>query len=507
MLLRKIAASLLSTLFFLETGYALTIDSFSEEAVVSSTSTLGAARSVHVVSSGALGGGRSLTATKSGAGNGATVIAMGDGSLSHTQGFHGGSSSITWDGDRDPTKLTSNGLGSVDLTQDGGTALVVRLQFFNYPLNTPIDVAVRLYDAGAADGSRFSEVALHLAQPWMEDGVPPLTLEIPFDHFKASGQSTLTPLGGAPIRATTTVGPNGPSRINAVGAISMFFRGESNNRSPYVILKTLTTNGRCVSVPSTEGRVVDECGVCSESPHHNGGRDRCGICFFGPGGYSYLHEKVHDGCGICPGESNYRPPDGNRDECGVCFSGLPPYSYRSIQDVCGVCGGGETSVSRCSADTEDCSVVAPTSQILGFEKLIVAEANKLRARFLTAQRSFTRARCSGSLFGASRKVAVAHHSITTKAQRLFQGSIAICNQKCATISYATRVNALTAYFRLMERENLSAARKVERCYQRLGKSPPAKGSPYETNQAIGASRSNLKAIHAASSRARVCRGT
>ena len=505
MLLRKIAASLLSTLFFLETGYALTIDSFAEEAAVSSTATLGASRSIHVVSSSALGGGRSLTAIKSGAGSGATVVSMGEGSLSHMQGFHGGASSITWDGDLDPIKVTPTGLGSIDLTQDGGTALRINVLFFNYPLNSPMEVAVRLYDAGAADGSKFSEVTLQLAQPLIAEGASPLTFEIPFQNFRGSGQSLIAPVGGAAVIATTTVGPHGPSRVNAVGAISMFFRGESNNRGPYVIVKSVTTNGRCLSAPREDGRVVDECGVCVESPNVHSGKDRCGICLYGAGGYNYANEKVTDACGLCPGESNYRLPGGNRDECEVCFDGPPPYSYRNVRDVCGVCGGGETSLARCSAGTENCSLVPPTSQILGFERQVVAEANKLRARFSSAQGRFTRARCSGSLFGASRHVARAHKSIVKKAERMFRGTIAICNGVCATISYAPRINKLTAHFRLMERENLSAARKVEQCYQRLRKSPPAQGTARETSQAIVVSRGALQAVHTASSQARVCK--
>lgn len=507
MLLRKIAASLLSTLFFLQSGNALTIDSFSEEAAVSSTATLGASRSIHVVSSSALGGGRSLTAIKSGVGSGTTVISMGEGTLSHMQGFHGGASSITWDGDLDPTKVSPTGLGSIDLTQDGGTALRIGVQFFNFPFNNPIELAVRFYDAGAADGSKYSEVTLQLAQPLVADGAPPLILDIPFKNFRASGQSMIVPVGGAAVAATTTVGPHGPSRVNAVGAISMFFRGESNNQRPYVIVKSLTTNGRCSSTPREDGRVVDECGVCMESPNVHSGKDRCGICLYGPSGYNYADEKVTDGCGLCPGESNYRLPGGNRDACGVCFDGPAPYSYRSILDVCGVCGGGETSLTQCSAGTENCAVVPPTSQILGFEKRVIAEANKLRARFSSAHGSFTRARCSGSLVGASRHVARAHQSIVKKAERMFRGTIAICNGVCATISYAPRINTLTTYFRLMERENLSAARKVDRCYQQLKKLPPVQGTARETSQAIVVSRGALEAVHAASSRARVCKGT
>ena len=504
MLLLRIAALLLVNLFFLQPAVAITIDSFADEAAVSSTSTVGASRSSYIPSSTALGGGRSLSATKTGNGSGTTALSMGEGSLTHNQGFHGGTSSIIWDGDTNPNTLNPKGLGSVDLTQDGGTALKIRVQFFNFPVNTPIDISVRIYDASTADGSRFSDITLQLNQAWIEDGPQILTIDIPFQSLGIQGLSNITPSYGIPLTAITKVGPSGPARPTAVGAISLTFHGESNNKTPYIILLPLTTNGQCASVMNADGRALDECGVCLESRNANSGRDRCGTCLFGPNGYSYPEKRVADGCGLCPGEANYHSAEGNKDQCGVCFSGPPPYTYRSIRDVCGICGGGKTSASQCSPDNNNCNIVEPTPQILAFEKKLLIEANKLFARFSDAERNYGGAQCPGSLKGTSRRVGNAHRGIVARAQQTFRSTIAICNKSCTTVSYATTIKSLAPKFRMLERDILSTARKLEQCFRRLGKAPPKNGSTRETNQAIAATRGKLNDLEAASSRARVC---
>ena len=507
MLLLRIAVLLLVNLFFLQPAIAITIDSFADEAAVSSTSTAGASRSVYIPSSSALGGGRSLSATKTGTGSGTTVVAMGEASLTHNQGFHGGTSSIIWDGDTNPNTINPKGLGSVDLTQDGGTALKIRVQFFNFPVNTPIDISVRMYDASTADGSRFSEIILQLNQAWIEDGPRTLTIDIPFQSLGIQGLSNITPTLGIPLTAITKVGPNGPARPTAVGAISLTFHGESNNRTPYITLLPLTTDGRCMSVMTTEGRALDECGVCLESGNANSGKDRCGTCLHGPNGYSYPVQRTADGCWLCPGEANYRPSEGNKDECRVCFSGPPPYTYRSIRDICGTCGGGKTSVSQCSLDNDNCTIVEPTPQILAFEKVLLVEANKLFTRFSDAQRNYGGSKCSGSLKGTARRVANAHRGIVARAQQTFRSTIANCNKSCRTVSYAANIKALAPKFRVLEQENLSTARKLEQCFRRIGKAPPKNGSARETSQAIVATRSKLGALEIASSRARVCKNS
>jgi hypothetical protein len=116
---------ILSSLLLLVTAAranALTIDAFLDDGSVSSTSTVGTTKTLYIPSAKAVGGGRSFSATKSGAGTGVSRLEIVDTSLGYTQGAHAGYATVTWDGDSDPTTIKPNGLGALDLIQDGGTA-------------------------------------------------------------------------------------------------------------------------------------------------------------------------------------------------------------------------------------------------------------------------------------------------------------------------------------------------------------------------------------------------
>jgi hypothetical protein len=158
----RLATLLLFALVATTHANALTIDAFVNDGSISSTSVVGTTKTAYLPSSRALGGGRSLSATKSGSGTGISRLEIVDSSIGYTQGAHTGYASISWDGDTDASTIKPDGLGSVDMTQDGGTAFKIGLMFFDYPSNQSVQLKVRLYDASFANGSKYSEVAISL---------------------------------------------------------------------------------------------------------------------------------------------------------------------------------------------------------------------------------------------------------------------------------------------------------------------------------------------------------
>lgn len=419
---------------------ALTIDAFVDDGYVSSTSTVSTTKTAYVPSALAIGGGRTLSATKSGSGTGVTRLEVVDSSLGYTQGAHAGYASITWDGDNDPTTLKPNGLGSIDLTQDGGTALKIGVMFFDYPTNQPVQVKVRLYDASTPDGTKFSESSISLNQFHGGPGI--WDISIPFSRF-----------------------PN--VDVTRVGAISMSFRGDLNSRAPDIILAPFTTNGRCSAVPDASGRAIDECGVCHEHADAKKGTDRCGICLAGPNGYSYASNKIFDSCSLCPGESRYQFPDGIKDKCGTCLNGPAPYTYVDKRDVCGVCGGKTTKKDNCTIGSNGCPLVKPNEKILGFEKRLVEKATLLKSRYLADVRRAKVRKCPLSFNEATKRVASAFNKIETKSAQVFRQGIEVCADSCITVSYAEDVKALTPQFKILEVEATTAAKLVQKCYQQL----------------------------------------
>jgi hypothetical protein len=445
---------------------AITIDAFVDDGDVSSTATVGASRSIHIPSTQALGGGRTMSATKSGSGSGVSRVEVVDSSLGYTQGAHSGFASVTWDGDADTSSVKPDGLGSVDLRQDGGTAFKIGLLFFDYPSNEPIRLVVRLYDSTTPNGSRFSEVSVTLNQFY--GGPEVFYITLPFAMFAASGSSTVPAPLGLSFSTTTVVGPAGAADIARVGAISLEFRGDTNSRAPDIILAPFTTNGRCAAVPDTTGRAIDECSVCHEDPNAKKGSDRCGICLAGPSGYSYEKNRIFDACGLCPGEPNYQYPGGSIDKCGTCLGGPPPYTYIDKRDVCGVCGGTTTSKAECTVGSNGCPLVKPTQKIVGFEKRLVAKADLLRSRYRADVQRAKSNKCAISFSESTSRVSLALTTIKTQSREVFRRGIEVCDGGCVTVSYADDVEALRPHFRVLEDEASKAARLVKQCYRRLG---------------------------------------
>lgn len=346
---------------------ALTIDEFLGDGVASS-SVAGTPATAITTNAGAVGGNRALYAIKNSVGAGTTRLETfldpefggdTDYSLGYTQGAHTGQGIITWDGDNSVTTLTSNGLGSINFLSDGGTAVQLGVKFFDYPANQPIDLTIRMYDSAGNNGLKYTDVTVTLNQSM--NFTTPFLMSFPFARFLNSGPSLVAGPNGTNFTTNTVFGPSGGVDLTKVGAIQLIINGLANSNAPDLTLDVFKTDGRCVNVPNASGAVVDECGVCLGDPNANKGKDRCGVCFFGPPGYNYQNNKVLDSCNLCPNEPNYQFPGGAKDRCGVCLSGPPPYNYNinktldgcnlcpnepnylppsGAKDVCGVCLAG-----------------------------------------------------------------------------------------------------------------------------------------------------------------------
>jgi hypothetical protein len=317
---------------------AATIDGFEVQASVSSPETVGSSLSIYTAHSRALGGGRTLTAMKTSAGTGVGVTRIetvtAGGILGVTEGDHGGFASVVWDGDSDPTTLKANGLGSLDLTQDDADAFQLQLRSFDYAYSEVMLITLRIYDPAFPMGNKFSQVEITINQAI--NPASPKLLTIPFSLFTTAGASTVSGF------TSNSVLIGGGASATNIGALALEFRGFAGDLTAGL----LTTNGRCASVPNTNGTVLDECGVClDDTANVNKGKDACGICYKGPPGYDYNSSKVFDDCGLCPSNPNYQYPTGKKDACGVCPTQA---NWGNSKDPCGVCFGDGSSCADCS---------------------------------------------------------------------------------------------------------------------------------------------------------------
>ncbi len=499
----RLALSIAATLLLATPGMALTLDGFTDDGTVSSTSTVGATKTVYLPSSHAIGGGRSLSATKSGSGTGISRLEVVDSSIGYTQGAHTGFASVVWDGDTDPSTVKPNGLGQVDLTQDGGTAFKIGLMFFDYPSNQTIQLKLRLYDSRNPDGSRFSEVSITLDQFYAEP--EPFYMTLPYSLFASAGAATVPAPLGLTFTTATTIGPNGPADVTHVGAISLSFRGDVNARAPDIILAPLITNGNCSAVPDASGRAIDECSVCHESANAKKGTDRCGICLAGPTGYSYESNSIQDGCGLCPGEASYRFPGGSLDKCGTCLNAPAPYTYVDQRDICGVCGGTTKKIDDCTVGINGCPLVKPTQKILSFEKSLIEKASLLRARHTADVRRAKAKKCPISLKSSSKRASKAYSIITKSAQTIFRQGIEVCKGSCITVSYANDVKALSPQFAALEAEATFAAQQVQSCYKERGINKDPSNRPGETARTIASVRTGLNNLIRQCTKTNVCK--
>jgi hypothetical protein len=535
--LSKIRAFLVSGIVLYSAGAsAATIDEFQVQASVSSPETVGGSASIYTGHAQALGGGRKLTAMKTSIGMGAGVTRIetisSGGTLSISQGEHGGFASAVWDGDTNPDILKANGLGSLDLTQDGADEFRLQLISFDYPEDENMVIALRIYDPAFLSGNKFSQVEIIINSKVRPSA--PVTLTIPFSLFTTPGAGTVSGF------ASNSVLVNGGATATKIGAIALEFSGYAGDLTAGL----LTTNGRCTAVPNSSGTVLDACGVClDDTANSNLGKDACGICYKGPPGYDYDSSKVFDACGLCPSHPEYSFPLGNKDDCGVCpteatwknskdpcgvcfgdgtscadCSGKPngsakfdqcnvcggdgttcldcigtPFGTAKVDacgkcggdsssckdcagvinglsklDACGVCGGTATDPLTCNVVTTQCVTVTATDDVKTFEKQLVAKARKLRTRYMAERARSKRTGCKISTKVSDETLAAAFRHIATRSNEIFSAGVEVCGDDCITTSYAAQVEALKPQFKIMEQQAVRLAKRVNSCYSRLG---------------------------------------
>ncbi|MFO0417380.1 MAG: hypothetical protein ACK5Y6_08840, partial [Pseudomonadota bacterium] len=333
------------------TARAITLDSFDTAPDLASTTTAGSTVSRADASSVAIGGDRQITVANISGDNSQTRIRTMPDVLQFSLESNRGSATVDWDGDGDPIKLTPGGLGSVDLTQDGGTAFIILLRQFDLAFGEPIELFLTIYDPKSPKALRFSEVKISINQAWK--GPTPFAIRIPFSLFEKAGSSSVTAPSdnGTPkvFPTETKTGSEGACLTSSVGAVRLTIIGDSSDLS----LGPITTDGRCTSIPDATGSVLGSCGVCREITDGEN-RDKCGVCLKGPPGWDYSKQRNEDSCGLCPSDVGYLFPDGLRDPCGICggngdscrdCNGVP--NGGAGFDICGVCGGNGTSCLDC----------------------------------------------------------------------------------------------------------------------------------------------------------------
>lgn len=247
--------------------------------------------------------------------------------LSHSQDSGvTGISTVTWDGDFDAGVLDRDGLGGIDLAQDGGDRFIIKVVGYDPgQTGSPIDLIVTVYDA--ANSTYYSQAAITF-----NASASDVEREVLFSNF------------------VTGSGAAAPADFGNVGAITLEVFG--SDPAMDLTLDWIRTNGSCPGVPDQNGRVIDECGVCIGDPLYNQSKDDCGVCVGQPG-----YNQPKDDCGFCPND----PLHGNsKDDCGVCI-GDPLYNqgrddcdlcpadpnYQQAKDSCGVCFGNDRDLDDC----------------------------------------------------------------------------------------------------------------------------------------------------------------
>ena len=195
-----------------------------------------------------------------------------------------GTSLIRWDGDANPG-LQHNGLGGIDLTEDGSTAIRIRVYSFDYPDNKTLPIRVTLYDASNSDIFFRGQIVLSSSI------TTPTDFLIPLDsiNFASLGQ----------------VAGDISQTVKNVGAIDFFVDGSANPAYD-LELSFIGTNGKCVDLVPKNGFILDECGVC------NGDNSTCSDC-----------EGIPNG----PAKPNigYSCPTGDIGLCSTGkYTGTPP---------------------------------------------------------------------------------------------------------------------------------------------------------------------------------------
>lgn len=264
---RHICFSILGLVALSSNSQALTLDDF-ESGIQGLQVSNGGSEFSSATAPSSVGGFRKLEVeTFSGGSFSTTTTVVEFGELSHSQDSNTtGLSVIRWDGSGEAS-FDPLGLQGVDLTQDGGDALRVIIEDFDFPNANPVNIRFDLYGGSTGAGSSASTATLTLSQQIVSS----TTFDIPFSSFASAG------FGGG-------------VDFSNIGAISIEVNGRSVEAVD-IVLSWFGTNGGCDRIPTSGSSVVDECGVCG------GDGTTCLDCSGVPNGPSEL-----DRCGVCEGD-------------------------------------------------------------------------------------------------------------------------------------------------------------------------------------------------------------
>jgi hypothetical protein len=163
-----------------------------------------------------------------------------------------------------------------------------------------------------------------------------------------------------------------------------------------------------------------------------------------------------DPCGVC---------DGDGSSCKDCAGVI---NGSSTFDVCGVCGGTASDPKSCTIKPLNCTTVPATPDVKNFEAQLVVKAKQLRARYLAERTRSKRTGCKIPTKASDLSIAAAFRHILTRSNEIFSAGVEVCGDACITTSYATQVEALKPEFKILEKNAVNMANKVNSCYTKLG---------------------------------------
>jgi hypothetical protein len=112
--------------------------------------------------------------------------------------------------------------------------------------------------------------------------------------------------------------------------------------------------------------------------------------------------------------------------------------------------------------------VKATAKVKKFERRLFSKARTLRSRFIDEKSRSERLQCGVNTVSGENLVKDAFSHIVGRSKEIFSKGVEVCGDSCVTVSYAEDVEKLLPYFKTIEKEAKFLARRVKKCYVRLG---------------------------------------
>lgn len=198
-------------------AHALTIDGFDASLLIESLETAIADTAV-VKNSSVAGGVRTLYVRKTAGTAGARLQTLGGALYLSQDSGVAAQSVITWDGDTKPATVDFDGLGGVDLTQDGATGILIHL----LSNDAAFELAIKVYDVSDPSGERYS-----LGRKIVPGAAGDQWILLPFTDLVEHGFV-------------------GPANVRSVGAVQLLINGSSLGLD--AAIDWIGTDGKCSDV-------------------------------------------------------------------------------------------------------------------------------------------------------------------------------------------------------------------------------------------------------------------